>query len=239
MGGGRRAAPIVPSRSASNLAARMNNSFVEFVERLSAWVGKAFAWCILVLTLGTTYEVVMRYAFRDPTDWAFDMSYIMYGALFMMAGAYALARDSHVRGDVLYRLWQPKTQAKIELTLYIIFFFPGMVALVFAGIDYATESWSYMPFGPDGRRGEISINSPAGVPVSPLKTILPLAAFFLILQGMAECVRCWYAIRNNVWPERITDVEETEDKLLRDMERREHELEHALHLDHDDQEGTK
>ncbi len=209
----------------------MDNKFVEFVERLSAWVGKAFAWCILVLTFGTTYEVMMRYLFRNPTDWAFDMSYIMYGALFMMAGAYALSRDAHVRGDVVYRLWKPKIQASIELTLYVIFFFPGMLALVFAGIDYAQESWSYMPFGPEGRRGEISINSPAGVPVSPLKTLLPAAAFFLIIQGLAECVRCWYAIRNNQWPARITDVEETEDQLLHEMEAREHELEHALHID--------
>lgn len=209
----------------------MNNKFVEFVDRLSTWVGKAFAWCILVLTLGTTYEVVMRYAFRAPTDWAFDMSYIMYGSLFMMAGAYTLSRDGHVRGDVIYRLWQPKHQAKIELTLYILFFFPGMAALVYAGIDYANESWGYMPFGPEGRRGEISINSPAGVPVSPLKTILPFAAFFLILQGMAECVRAWYALKNNEWPPRLADVEETEDQLLKQMGDREHELEHLLHLD--------
>lgn len=212
----------------------MNNKFVEFADQLNTWVGKAFAWCILVLTFGTTYEVVMRYLFRNPTDWAFDMSYIMYGALFMMAGAYTLSRDGHVRGDVIYRFWKPSTQAKIELTLYFLFFFPGMLALVFAGIDYATESWGYMPFGPEGRRGEISINSPAGVPVSPLKTILPLAAGFLILQGIAECLRCLHAIKHNKWPERMVDVEETEDKLLKEMEKREHELEHIMHLDTED-----
>jgi TRAP-type mannitol/chloroaromatic compound transport system permease small subunit len=215
----------------------MNNKFVEFIDRLNTWVGKAFAWCILVLTFGTTYEVVMRYLFRNPTDWAFDMSYIMYGALFMMAGAYTLSRDGHVRGDVVYRLWQPKTQARVELVLYFLFFFPGMAALVYAGIDYASESWSYMPFGPDGRRGEISINSPAGVPVSPLKTILPVAAFLLILQGIAEVMRCFHAIKHNQWPKRMSDVEETEDKLLHEMEDREHELEHQLHLDEPSEEG--
>ncbi len=217
----------------------MDNKFVEFVDRLNTWVGKAFAWCILVLTFGTSFEVVMRYAFSNPTDWAFDMSYIMYGALFMMSGAYTLSRDGHVRGDVLYRLWQPKNQAKIELILYFLFFFPGMGALVYAGIDYAAESWSYMPFGPEGRRGEISINSPIGVPVSPLKTILPVAAMFLILQGVAEIVRCFYAIKHNQWPARMTDVEETEEKLLREMHEREHELEHRLHIDEAEQEGTR
>jgi len=106
--------------------------------------------------------------------------------------------------------------------------------LIYAGIDYATESWSYMPYGPAGRRGEISINSPIGVPISPLKTLLPLAAGFLFLQGIAEVMRCIRAIRDNQWPLRGFDVEETEDKLLADMQKREHELEHILNLDEDD-----
>lgn len=205
--------------------------FISFIDNLSTWVGKAFAWCILVLTLGTTYEVVMRYLFRAPTDWAFDMSYIMYGALFMMAGAYTLSRDAHVRGDVIYRLWKPRAQAWLELTLYFLFFFPGMLALIYAGVDYAQESWSYMPFGPTGPRGEISINSPAGVPVSPLKTLLPVAAFFCLLQGVAEVCRCIVCIRTGVWPERIRDVEETEVALMELMRKREQDLEHKLHLD--------
>lgn len=212
----------------------MNNKFVEFVDQLNTWIGKAFAWCILILTFGTSYEVVMRYVFRNPTVWAFDMSYLMYGALFMMAGAYTLSRDGHVRGDVVYRFWKPKTQARVELVLFFLFFFPGMLALVYAGIDYATESWGYMPFGPAGPRGEISINSPAGVLVSPLKTLLPLAAGLLILQGIAECMRCFYAIKHNQWPQRMMDVEETEDKILAEMEKREHELEHILHIDEDE-----
>jgi TRAP-type mannitol/chloroaromatic compound transport system permease small subunit len=117
------------------------NRLLFFIDSLSAWIGKAFAWCILVLTLAYTYEVFVRYVLRDPTAWAFDMSYIMYGTLFMMAGAYTLSRDGHVRGDVIYRLWPPRVQATIELTLLILFLFPGMAALIYAVIDYASESW--------------------------------------------------------------------------------------------------
>jgi len=208
------------------------NAFIHFIDSLSTWVGKAFAWCILVLTFGTTYEVFMRYVLRAPTAWAFDMSYIMYGTLFMMAGAYALSRDAHVRGDVIYRLWPPRVQAAIELILYVLFFFPGVGALIYAGIDYAGESWSYMPYGRDGPRGEVSINSPIGVPVSPLKTILPVAAFFCLLQGLAECARCIYCFREGHWPARIQDVEETETVLVQQRER---QLEHALHLDENDE----
>ncbi|MEZ5593988.1 MAG: TRAP transporter small permease subunit [Gammaproteobacteria bacterium] len=195
------------------------DSIVYFIERLSTWVGKAFAWCILVLTFATTYEVFVRYVLREPTNWAFDMSYIMYGSLFMMAGAYTLARGGHVRGDVIFRLWPPRIQASIELVLFILFFFPGIGALIYAGIDYAMESWSYMPFGPEGRRGEISINSPAGVPIAPLKTILPLAAFFLFLQGIAEVLRCIQCLRSGRWPPRLDDVEELEKQLIHQVER--------------------
>ncbi|MFQ5937580.1 MAG: TRAP transporter small permease subunit [Acidiferrobacterales bacterium] len=204
------------------------NRFVLFIDKLSAWVGKAFAWCILVLTLAYTYEVFVRKALRDPTAWAFDISYTMYGALFMMAGAYALSRDAHVRGDVIYRLWPPRAQAGIELTLIILFLVPGMAALIYAGIDYASESWSFRPWGPGGPRGEISINSPAGVPVSPLKTLLPIAAFFVLLQGIAEAVRCVLCLKHGKWPQRLHDVEETEVEILHE---REHEIEHVLHLD--------
>ncbi len=190
------------------------NHFLFFIDRLSQWIGKSFAWCILILTFATTYEVFVRYVLRDPTAWAFDVSYIMYGTLFMMAGAYALSRNAHVRGDFVYRLWPPRIQASIEFVLYIIFFFPGVLALIYAGYDYAAESWSFMPYGFNGPIGEISINSPAGVPVSPLKTILPLASFFLLLQGIAEAIRCILCIKNGEWPARLTDVEEMEKELV-------------------------
>lgn len=196
------------------------NHFLNFIDRFTAWVGKSFAWCILVLTFATTYEVIVRYAFRAPTSWAFDISYIMYGTLFMMAGGYALSRNAHVRGDFVYRLWPPRVQAGIELVLYFIFFFPGILALIYAGINYAGESWSYMPYGPTGPRGEISINSPAGVPVSPLKTILPLAAAVMLLQGIAETIRCVICLREGAWPKRLHDVEEME-TILKEQHKRE------------------
>ncbi|MCZ6732059.1 MAG: TRAP transporter small permease subunit [Gammaproteobacteria bacterium] len=193
--------------------------FPLLIDRLSAWVGKAFAWCILVLTLAYVYEVFVRKALRDPTAWAFDISYTMYGAMFMMAGAYALSRDAHVRGDVLYRLWPVRVQAVIELTLLILFLFPGMAALIYAGADYAAESWSYRPWGPGGPPGEISINSPAGVPVAPLKTLLPIAAFLVLLQGLAEALRCVSCLKHGKWPPRLHDVEETEVAIRQERER--------------------
>lgn len=182
---------------------------VFFISKLSMWVGHAFAWCILVLTFAVSYEVFVRYVLRDPTAWAFDVSYIMYGALFMMAGAYALSRDAHVRGDVIYRLWPPRVQAGVELVLYFLFFLPGVLALVYAGYDYAAESVGYW---------EASINSPAGVKIYPLKIILPVSAFFLLLQGIAEIIRCIQCLRTGAWPKRLHDVEEME-TLIREKKR--------------------
>jgi len=187
--------------------------FIFVIDSLTAWVGKAFAWLILLLAIGVAYEVFVRYALRDPTSWAFDISYIMYGTLFMMAGAYALARGSHVRGDVLYRLWKPKTQATVELVLYFLFFFPGILAFIFAGADYAAESWSYN-YG----RGEVSINSPAGVPISQFKSVIPVAGSLLLLQGLAQVARCIICIRTGAWPEHLEDVEEMEVTLLQEKE---------------------
>lgn len=195
------------------------NHFLNFIDRLSAWVGKSFAWCILILTFATSYEVFVRYALRDPTSWAFDVSYIMYGTLFMMAGAYALSRNAHVRGDFVYRLWPPRIQAGIELVLYIIFFYPGVLALIYAGTVYAAESWSYMPYGFTGPKGEISVNSPAGVPIAPLKTILPIASAFLLLQGIAETIRCVLCLKTGSWPARMHDVEEMEKVLIEQHKR--------------------
>jgi TRAP-type mannitol/chloroaromatic compound transport system permease small subunit len=212
------------------------NRLLYFIDNLSAAVGKAFAWCILVLTAVYSYEVVVRYVFRNPTAYAFDMSYLMYGALFMMAGAYTLSRDGHVRGDVIYRLWPARVQAYIELTLLVLFLFPGMLALIYAGVDYAAESWSYLPYGPDGPSGEISINSPAGVPVSPLKTILPVAAFLMLVQGVAETIRCVMCIKDGEWPERLHDVEEMEKALLEQHKR---QIEQDLGISSDQKEDSR
>ena len=179
-------------------------SFVYIIESLSNWVGKAFGWCILILTFSVAYEVFVRYVLNSPTVWAFDMMIQMYGALFLMAGPYALAQDSHVRGDVLYRLFPVKWQASIDFVLYVIFFFPGMIALFWYGWEIASDSWRYK---------EVSWNSPARIQIYFFKTLIPLAGFLLILQGLAELVRCWRAMRSGEWMSRLSDSKETEDLL--------------------------
>ena len=182
----------------------MLQKFLLMIDRFSMTVGHAFAWCILMLTLGTSYEVFMRYVMNNPTSWAFDMSYILYGALFIMAGAYALSRNAHVRGDVLFRLLRPRVQASIELVLYFIFFYPGVTALIIAGYGYAHDSFGYR---------EVSVNSPVGVPIWQLKALIPLAGVMLFIQGIAQVIRCILCIQRGHWPPQLHDVEELEDVL--------------------------
>ncbi len=184
-------------------------TYIRVVDQITSWAGKVFAWCIMIMTFGTAYEVFVRYLLRDPTSWAFDLSYIMYGTLFMMAGAYTLSRGGHVRGDVVYRLWKPKTQARIEFVLYFFFFFPGILALIYAGADYAMESWSY-----NNGMGEVAISSPAGVPVSQFKTVIPVAGALLFIQGVAQVFRCIICMKTGEWPAHVEDVEEVETALL-------------------------
>ena len=188
------------------------NAYIAFADRISAWFGKAFAWCILIMTLGVAYEVFVRYVLRDPTAWAFDLSYMMYGALFMMAGAYALSRDSHVRADVFYRLWRPRVQATVELVLYFLFFFPGVLALIIAGWNYAERSMRYM---------EVSVMSPANVPIFQFKLITVAAGILLLIQGIAQVFRCILCLRTGRWPPKAADVEEMEKLLARDEHARE------------------
>jgi len=178
---------------------------INIIDTATAWVGRAFAWCILVMALGIGYEVYMRRAHQDPTAWAFDLSYMMFGALFMMAGAYTLSRNGHVRADVIYRLLKPKTQAIIEFTLYIAFFYPVVIALIFAGFDYALDSWSY-----NSGRGEVSVMSPANVPIFQFKTIIPVAGSLFFIQGIAQLCRCIICIKTGQWPPSYRDVEEKE-----------------------------
>ena len=181
-------------------------SLVTFIDRLTAWFGKAFAWCIIIMTFGVGYEVFVRYVLRDPTSWAFDLSYMMYGTLFMMAGAYTLSRDGHVRGDFIYRLWKPRTQARVELVLYFLFFFPGILALILAGWKYAGRSFRF---------AEVSVMSPANVPIFQFKAIIVAAGILLLLQGIAQVCRCILCIRSGEWPKHEEDVEELEDILLK------------------------
>ena len=183
--------------------------FLFFIDSLSTWVGKAFAWLILILTVAMTYEVFVRYALGAPTNWAFDFSYITYGALFLMSGAYTLSRNAHVRGDFLYRKWRPRTQAIMDLVMYVTFFLPGISALVYSGWWYAKTSVQFR---------EVSIFSPAGIPVWPLKCLIPAAGVFVLVQGIAEIIRCILCIRLGAWPQRLHDVEEMETVILHEQE---------------------
>ncbi|MBI1416224.1 MAG: TRAP transporter small permease subunit [Limimaricola sp.] len=184
-------------------------SAIRTIDQFSTAIGKAFGWYILILTLGTCYEVFVRYVMNNPTDWNYDLSYNMYGASFIMAGAYTLSRNAHVRGDIIYRLLSERKQATIDLTLYVLFFFPGVSALTFAGWSYAAKSWRYH---------EVSIYSPVDIPIFPLKTLIPVAGALLLLQGAAEVMRCIYCLRTGGWPQRAQDVEEMETAILHERE---------------------
>jgi TRAP-type mannitol/chloroaromatic compound transport system permease small subunit len=173
--------------------------FLLTADHISTWAGKAVAWLIMVLMAAVCIEVFKRYILNAPTAWIFDLTNMLYGTLFMMAGAYTLAQDAHVRGDFLYGSMRPRTQASLDLVLYILFFLPGMMALIYAGYDYAAISW---------RIDEHSNVSSNGPPVYPFKTIIPIAGVLVLIQGIAEIVRCVVCLRTGVWPERLKDAEE-------------------------------
>jgi TRAP-type mannitol/chloroaromatic compound transport system permease small subunit len=179
------------------------------IDRLSTWVGQTFAWAILALTFVVVYEVVVRYAFRAPTTWGYDVAYMLYGTLFMMAGAYALSRNGHVRGDFLYRNFPPQRQAALDLVLYILFFFPAIFAFMISGWHFFTASWF---------QNERSAFSPTGPVIWPFKFLIPLVGFLLLLQGLVEVVRCMRCIREGGWPPRLSDVEELEQQILHEAE---------------------
>jgi TRAP-type mannitol/chloroaromatic compound transport system permease small subunit len=174
-------------------------AFLFWVDSVSTWVGKAFAWMILVLMLYVCAEVVKRYWLNNPSAWFFDLSTMMYGATFMMCGAYTLAQDGHVRGDFLYGNFKPRTQAMLDLILYVVFFLPGIAALCYAGMDYADTSWKI---------GEHSSITADGPPLYHFKTFIPIAGALVMLQGIAEIVRCVICLRTGVWPPRLKDAEE-------------------------------
>ena len=179
-----------------------------FVDRVSTWVGQAFSFCIVLLTLHVTWEVFSRYVLDNPRAWAFDVMIMFYGTLFMMAGAYTLSKNGHVRGDVLYGFFRPRTQATIDLTLYFVAFIPGVIALTYAGYYYAADSW---------RIDEHSNITYGGPPVYPFKTVIPLAGAFLLAQGIVEIIRCVICLRTGAWPSRQIDVEEVDVEKLKEM----------------------
>jgi TRAP-type mannitol/chloroaromatic compound transport system permease small subunit len=182
----------------------MNRALL-IIDALSAFVGKAFAWTILAMTFAISYEVFCRYALGAPTDWAFDVSYMLYGTLFMMAGAYTLSRNGHVRGDFLYRNWSPRRQARIDLALYFLFYFPGILALIYSGWEYFKLSYLL---------NEHSSASPNGPIVWPFKAVIPIVGVLMLLQGIVEALRCVICIRTGEWPQRLHDVEEMEKIIL-------------------------
>lgn len=179
-----------------------------FVDKMSTWVGQAFSWLIVALTLHISWEVFSRYVLDHPRAWAFDAMIMMYGTLFMMAGAYTLAKSGHVRGDVIYGFFTPRAQAILDLTLYIVFFIPGIVALTYAGYFYASESWAI---------NEHSNITAEGPPVYPFKTVIPLAGAFVLVQGIVEIIRCVICIKQGEWPLREADVQEVDVEKLKEM----------------------
>jgi len=180
-----------------------------FVDKLSTWIGQAFSFCIVLLTLHVSWEVFARYVLDAPRAWAFDVMIMFYGTLFMMAGAYTLSKNGHVRGDVLYGFFRPRTQAGLDLLLYIVFFIPGVIALTYAGYFYAADSWHI------SERSNITYEGP---PVYPFKTVIPLAGAILLLQGIVEIIRCILCLKEGAWPSREADVEEVDvDKLKAEL----------------------
>ena len=169
------------------------------IDRISTWAGKATAWLILVLMFAVCIEVFKRYILNAPTAWIFDLDNMLYGTLFMICGAYTLAQDAHVRGDFLYGSMKPRTQASLDLALYILFFLPGIAALIYAGYDYASISW---------RINEHSNVTSEGPPVYPFKTVIPIAGVLVLIQGVAEIARCIVCLQTGRWPDRLKDVEE-------------------------------
>jgi TRAP-type mannitol/chloroaromatic compound transport system permease small subunit len=173
--------------------------FLHTVDGISTWVGKAAAWLIIGLMLLVCVEVFKRYLLNAPTAWIFDLDNMLYGTLFMLCGAYTLAQNAHVRGDFLYSSMKPRTQAFLDLILYVVFFIPGIAALIYAGYSYAADSWRIL---------EHSTVTSDGPPVYHFKSIIPIAGALVMLQGAAEIVRAVVCLRTGEWPSRLHDVAE-------------------------------
>jgi len=172
---------------------------IRTIDQVSYWSGKSSAWLIVALMAVVSIEVFKRYILNAPTAWIFDLNNMLYGTLFMLAGAYTLAQGGHVRADFVYLYLRPRAQAALDLLLYLLFFLPGIAGLIYAGWSYAADSW---------RIGEHSTVTAEGPPIYHFKSIIPLAASLVLLQGLAEVVRCIECLRTGVWPERLADVEE-------------------------------
>ena len=171
------------------------------IDGISTWVGKTFAWLMVVLMIVVCVEVFKRYILNAPTAWIFDAENMLYGTCFMLGGAYTLAQNAHVRGDFLYSSMRPRTQAGLDLVLYIVFFIPGIAALIYSGWVFAVESWAI------NEHSNVTANGP---PVWQFKFMIPLAGAMVMLQGIAEIIRCVVCLQTGVWPSRLKDVAETD-----------------------------
>jgi len=193
--------------------------FLFAIDRFSAWTGKAISWLVLVSTILISYDIVMRYLSKplgEPIraiwftyNFSYDMAYYLYAMLFMIGGAYALSRAQHVRGDIFYKNWPVKVQGGVDLALYLLAFYPGIIAMVSVGAQWAAYSWSIH---------ERAFTSAAAPPLYPLKTVIPIAGALMGIQGVAEVIRAYQALRTGAWPPRLADVEETETILARQTE---------------------
>ena len=199
------------------------------IDGISTWVGKAFAWLMVVLMIVVVVEVFKRYILNAPTAWIFDAENMLYGTCFMLGGAYTLAQNAHVRGDFLYSSMRPRTQAGLDLVLYIVFFVPGIAALIYSGWVFAVESWTI------NEHSNVTANGP---PVWQFKFMIPLAGAMVMIQGIAEIIRCVVCLRTGEWPSRLKDVAETdviEEQLAHseyvDEESRKIAIEQAKHID--------
>jgi TRAP-type mannitol/chloroaromatic compound transport system permease small subunit len=173
--------------------------FLLTVDEISTWVGKAAAWLIILLMTVVCVEVFKRYIMNMPTAWIFDADNMLYGTLFMLCGAYTLAQNAHVRGDFLYSSMRPRMQASLDIVLYVVFFLPGVAALIYAGYDYASLAWQI------NEHSNVTANGP---PVYQFKTVIPIAGALILLQGIAEIVRCVVCLQTGEWPTRLADVAE-------------------------------
>src|SRR6185503_2911768 len=203
--------------------------FMRFADNVSTWSGKTFAWLIVALMLVVSVEVFKRYILNAPTAWIFDLDAMLYGTLFMMCGAYTLSQDGHVRGDFLYSNMRPRTQASLDLALYFLFFIPGILALIYAGYFFAGDSW---------RIDEHSNVTANGPPIYPFKMVIPIAGVLVMLQGIAEIIRCIQCLKTGDWPARLSDVKEIDvvgEQLAHseyvDEESRKMATEQAQHID--------
>src|SRR2546430_6294862 len=203
--------------------------FIRAIDQVSYWSGKAASWLIVALTFVVAIEVFKRYILNAPTAWIFDLNNMLYGSLFMLCGAYTLALAGHVRADFVYIYMKPRAQASLDLILYFLFFIPGMIGLIYAGADFAADSW---------RIGEHSTVTAEGPPVYHFKSVIPVAGALVLLQGLAEIARCVMCLKTGVWPERLKDAEEIDvieqqlaGSTLVDEESRKQAIERAHDID--------